>query len=48
MTTTATEYKLCELMICAGADAFIGNGEVLATGIGVIPRLAASLAHENL
>ena len=27
MTITATEYKLCELMICAGADAFTGNGD---------------------
>ena len=47
MTTTATEYKLCELMICAGAEAFADNGEVLATGIGIIPRLAASLAMKT-
>jgi glutaconate CoA-transferase subunit B len=47
MTTTAAEYRLCELMICAAAETFRGNGEVLATGIGVIPRLAASLAMKS-
>jgi glutaconate CoA-transferase, subunit B len=47
MTTAATEYTLAELMICAAADAFRGNGEVLATGIGMIPRLAASLAMKT-
>jgi glutaconate CoA-transferase subunit B len=41
--TTATEYSLAELMICAASKAFSDEGEVLATGIGVIPRLAASL-----
>ncbi|MGI2258168.1 CoA-transferase subunit beta [Shewanella sp. GXUN23E] len=38
------QYSLAELMICACAGAFAEDGEVLATGIGVIPRLAASLA----
>jgi len=47
MMTRATEYRLCELMICAAAESFAGNGEVLATGIGVIPRLAASLAMKT-
>ena len=37
-------YSLAELCICAASEAFRGDGEVLATGIGVIPRLAASLA----
>ena len=37
-------YSLAELCICAACEAFRGDGEVLATGIGVIPRLAASLA----
>ncbi len=41
---TVQDYSLAELLICAGAEAFRDNGEVLATGIGVIPRLAASLA----
>ena len=37
-------YTLAELMICAAAEAWRGDGEVLATGIGTLPRLAASLA----
>lgn len=47
MTTTATEYTLAELCIVAAAEAFRHDGEVLATGIGVIPRLAASLAMKT-
>ena len=39
-----TQYSLAELMICAASKAFDNDGEVLATGIGVIPRLAASLS----
>ncbi|BCN27376.1 CoA-transferase subunit beta [Vibrio alfacsensis] len=46
--TVAKEYTLAELMICAGAEAFRHDGEVLATGIGVIPRLAASLAMRTI
>jgi len=42
--TTAHPYSLAELMICAAAQAWRDDGEVLATGIGVIPRLAASLS----
>jgi glutaconate CoA-transferase subunit B len=38
------EYTLAELLIVAAAEAWRGNGEVLASGIGVVPRLAASLA----
>jgi len=45
--TAATEYTLAELMICAAAEAFRHEGEVLATGIGVIPRLGASLAMKT-
>ncbi|WP_371185578.1 CoA-transferase subunit beta [Thalassotalea maritima] len=44
MTTDIQEFSLAELMICAAAEAFRHDGEKLATGIGVIPRLAASLA----
>lgn len=47
MSTPATDYSLAELMIVAGAEAFRNDGEVLATGIGVIPRLAASLAMKT-
>ena len=38
------EISLAELLISACADAFRGDGEVLASGIGVIPRLGAGLA----
>jgi len=38
------DYTLAELCICAAAEAWRGDGEVLASGIGVIPRLAAALA----
>ncbi len=44
---TATEFSLAELMICAAAEAFRHDGEVLATGIGMLPRLAASLAMSS-
>ncbi len=45
--TRATQYSLAELLICAAAESFRDSGEVLATGIGVIPRLAASLAMKT-
>ena len=38
------DYTLAELCISAAAEAWRGDGEVLATGIGIIPRLAAALA----
>ncbi|MBS0543436.1 MAG: ketoacid CoA transferase, partial [Proteobacteria bacterium] len=38
------EFTLAELMIVAASEAWRGDGEVLASGIGVIPRLGASLA----
>jgi glutaconate CoA-transferase subunit B len=41
MTPHAT---LAELLIVACSEAWRGDGEVLASGIGVIPRLGASLA----
>lgn len=39
-----TQPTLAELLIVACAEAWRGDGEVLASGIGVIPRLGASLA----
>ena len=39
--TTAT---LAELCIVACSEAFRGNGEIVATGVGPVPRLAAGLA----
>ena len=37
-------YTLAELCICCAAEAFRGDGEVLATSIGLVPRLGAGLA----
>lgn len=48
MTTAVKEYSLAELMVVAAAEAFRNDGEVLATGIGLLPRLAASLAMKTL
>lgn len=41
---TIPEFSLAELMTAAASQAFDHDGEVLATGIGVLPRLAASLS----
>ena len=38
-----SEITLVDRVICAAAEAWRNDGEVLATGIGVVPRLAASL-----
>ena len=38
------ETDLVDRIVCAAALAWADDGEVLATGIGVVPRLAASLA----
>lgn len=40
----AAQYTLAELLVVAAAEAWRNNGEVLASGIGVVPRLGASLA----
>ena len=39
-----SDFTLAELCICCCADAFQGDGEVLATSIGLAPRLGAGLA----
>jgi glutaconate CoA-transferase subunit B len=39
-----SEFTLTELCICCAADEFRGDGEVLATSIGLVPRLGAGLA----
>lgn len=41
---TDTTVTLADLLICACADVWRGEGEVLATGIGIIPRIAQGLA----
>src|SRR5579864_1111568 len=40
----SADFTLAELAIAAASEAWRGSGEVLATGIGIVPRLAASLA----
>tara|TARA_R110002072_G_scaffold10522_8_gene48840 strand:- start:8216 stop:9028 length:813 start_codon:yes stop_codon:yes gene_type:complete len=45
--TAATDYTLAELCIVAASQSFADEGEALGTGIGVIPRLAASLAMKT-
>ena len=42
------QHALVDLIICAAAQAWRDDGEVLATGIGVVPRLAASLAMRTV
>jgi len=43
--TTSTDYSLADLCIVACAEAWRGDGEVLASGMGLIPRIAAGLAR---
>jgi len=40
----AHDYSLAELLIVAASEAWRGNGELLASGIGTVPRLGAGLA----
>lgn len=42
--TTAPDFTLCEQLIVAASEAWRDNGELVATGIGPAPRLAAGLA----
>jgi glutaconate CoA-transferase subunit B len=44
---TETPYSLAELVIVACAEAWRNDGEVMATGIGPLPRLGASLAKSS-
>ncbi len=37
-------FTLAELCVCCAAEAFRADGEVLATSIGLVPRLGAGLA----
>lgn len=43
-----SEFGLIERVICAAAAAWKDDGEVLATGIGTVPRLAASLCMASM
>ncbi|MEE2784043.1 MAG: ketoacid CoA transferase [Pseudomonadota bacterium] len=40
-------FTLAELCICASAESFRGDGEYMITSIGLVPRLAASLAKST-
>lgn len=42
--TAVEDFSLAELMIAAAAEAWRGDGELLASGVGTLPRLAAGLA----
>lgn len=42
------EITLVDRIICAAAQAWKDDGEVLATGIGIVPRLAASLCMASI
>jgi glutaconate CoA-transferase, subunit B len=44
---TNTSYSLAELVITACAEAWRNDGEVMATGIGPLPRIGASLAKST-
>ncbi len=37
------QFTLAELLIVAASEAWRDNGEVLASGLGIIPRLGAGL-----
>ncbi len=43
--TAAHDHTLAELCITAAAEAWRGEGEILASGLGLVPRLAAGLAR---
>jgi len=43
-----SDISLVDRIICAAARAWQHDGEVLATGIGIVPRLAASLCMASL
>ena len=44
MTQVSNQPTLAELCIFACSEAFRNNGEIVATGVGPVPRLAAGLA----
>ena len=39
-----SEFSLVDRIICAASNVWKDDGEVLATGIGIVPRLAASMS----
>lgn len=45
MSETTTDVTLAEICVAALADAFAGDGEIFASGMGTIPMLGARLAR---
>ncbi|MDE2502061.1 MAG: ketoacid CoA transferase [Burkholderiales bacterium] len=43
-----SDTSLIDSIICAAAQAWKNDGEVLATGIGIVPRLAAGLCMASI
>ena len=43
--STTTDATLAEICVAAVADAFVGDGEIFASGMGTIPMLGARLAR---
>ena len=43
-----SDFTLVDRIICAAAQAWKDDGEVLASGIGIVPRLAASLCMASI
>lgn len=44
MAKPTCEHTLVDILVVASANAWRHDGEILASGIGIVPRLAASLA----
>lgn len=45
--SVAKDFSLAELMIVAASEAWRNNGEILASGLGILPRLGAGLAKST-
>ena len=41
---TSADFTLAELMIAAASEAWRGDGELLGSGIGTLPRIALGVA----
>ncbi|MES2246426.1 MAG: ketoacid CoA transferase [Pseudomonadota bacterium] len=44
MSQTSSSFTLAELLISAASEAWRGNGELLGSGIGTLPRIALGVA----
>lgn len=48
MDSIATDFTTADIMIVAGAEVFRHDGEVMASGMGVLQRIAATLAVNTI